>query len=160
MEVIVRLRELNSGKEKNIEFPADIDDVKNRFGLNDDNAEFMVVDDNTNLIVEYDSIETISAFAEMVEDVEVELVKAIHEVTGYKAHDFVDYEFDFSNCSLLPDVNSKYELGHYYIDELVGIQNLSKEQLETYFNYEAYGRDIDIENAGGFSDYGYVEILN
>ncbi len=27
-----------------------------------------------------------------------------------------------------------------------------------YFDYEAYGRDIDIENQGGFSEFGWVDI--
>lgn len=163
MEVIVRLRDLNTRQEKNIEFPADVEDVKYQFGLDDDddydNAEFIVVDSNTNLIVDHDSIALISAFAEMVADVDDNVVKAVHEVTGYKAHDFVEYDFDFSDCSLLPDVNSKSELGHYWVDEL-GVQNISRDQLEMYFDYEAYGRDIDLENQGGFSSYGYVDILN
>lgn len=30
--------------------------------------------------------------------------------------------------------------------------------MELYFDCEAYGRDIDLESQGGFSDYGYVEI--
>lgn len=163
MEVIVRLRDLNTRQEKNIEFPADVEDVKYQFGLDDDddydNAEFIVVDSNTNLIVEHDSIALISAFAELVEDVDDDVVKAVHEVTGYKASDFVNYDFDFSDCSLLPDVNSKSELGHYWVDE-IGIQNIPLDQLEMYFDYEGYGRDIDLENQGGFSSYGYVDILN
>lgn len=166
MEVMVRLRDLNTRQEKNIEFPADIEDVKYQFGLDDDDydkAEFIVVDSNTDMIVEYDSIygsiEVISAFAEMVEDVDDDVVKAVHEVTGYEACDFVDYDFDFSDCSLLPDVTSKSELGQYWVDEL-GIQNIPKDQLEMYFDYEAYGRDIDLENQGGFSSYGYIDIPN
>lgn len=162
MEVIVRFRDLNTRQEKNIEFPADVEDVKYQFGLDDDeydNAEFIVVDSNTNLIVDHDSIALISAFAELVEDVDDDVVKAVHEVTGYKARDFVDYDFDFSDCLLLPDINSKSELGHYWVDEL-GIQNIPKDQLEMYFDYEAYGCDIDLENQGGFSSYGYVDIPN
>lgn len=165
MEVMVRLRDLNTRQEKDIEFPADNEDVKYQFGLDDDDydkAEFIVVDSNTDLIVEHDSIGVISAFSEMVTDVDEDVVKAIHEVTGYKARDFVDYDFDFSDfsdCSLLPDVNSKSELGQYWVNEL-GIQNIPRDQLEMYFDYEAYGRDIDLENQGGFSSYGYIEIPN
>lgn len=162
MEVMVRLRDLNTRQEKEIAFPASIEDVKHQFNLDDndyDKAEFIVVDSNTDLIVEHDSIGVISAFAEMVTDVDEDVVKAVHEVTGYKARDFVDYDFDFSDCSLLPDVNSKSELGHYWADEL-GVQNMSRDQLEMYFDYEAYGRDIDLENQGGFSSYGYIDIPN
>ena len=93
----------------------------------------------------------------MVEDVDDDLVKAVSDVTGYKASDFVDYDFNFSDCSLLPDVTTRRELGEYWVDEL-GIQNIPRDQLEMYFDYEAYGRDIDIENQGGFSEFGWVDI--
>lgn len=52
---------------------------------------------------------------------------------------------------------TRRELGEYYFDEL-GVQGVGKEALEMYFDHEAYGRDIDLESQGGFSDYGYVEI--
>ncbi|MGC4441074.1 antirestriction protein ArdA, partial [Streptococcus suis] len=69
----------------------------------------------------------------------------------------VDYDFNFSDCYLLPDVTTRRELGEYWVDEL-GIQNIPRDQLEMYFDYEAYGRDIDFENQGGFSEFGWVDI--
>lgn len=81
----------------------------------------------------------------------------MHQVTGYTASDFVDYDFNFGDCCLLPDVTTRRELGEYWFNEL-GSEGVGKENMELYFDCETYGRDIDLESQGGFSDYGYVEI--
>lgn len=119
--------------------------------------DFAFIESTFNLIEEHTSLKVANRFAEMVEDVDDDLVKAVSDVTGYKASDFVDYDFNFSDCYLLPDVTTRRELGEYWVDEL-GIQNIPRDQLEMYFDYEAYGRDIDIENQGGFSEFGWVDI--
>ncbi len=41
---------------------------------------------------------------------------------------------------------------------LVRKKGVGKENMERYFDCEAYGRDLDIESEGVFTDYGYVEI--
>ena len=119
--------------------------------------DFAFIESTFNLIEEHTNLKVANRFAEMVEDVDDDLVKAVSDVTGYKASDFVDCDFNFSDCCLLPDVTTRRELGEYWVDEL-GIQNIPRDQLEMYFDYEAYGRDIDIENQGGFSEFGWVDI--
>lgn len=44
------------------------------------------------------------------------------------------------------------ELGYYIIDELYGgdFNNLSKDTLKSYFDYESFGRDVQLE--GNFFD--------
>lgn len=51
--------------------------------------------------------------------------------------------FDFSSYYLVEASNDS-QLGEYFIEEIGGVEELSKEQLESYFDYEAYGRDIRI----------------
>ena len=46
------------------------------------------------------------------------------------------------------------DLGRYYIEELDAIQ--VPEHLKNYIDYEAYGRDIALEEGGQFTDLGYV----
>ena len=46
------------------------------------------------------------------------------------------------------------ELGRYYIEELDAMQ--VPEHLRNYIDYEAYGRDIALEESGQFTDLGYV----
>lgn len=51
--------------------------------------------------------------------------------------------FDFSSYYLVEASNDS-QLGEYYLEEIGGVEELSREQLESYFDYEAYGRDIRI----------------
>ena len=53
-----------------------------------------------------------------------------------------------------PDINDYDDLGRYYIDELDAMP--VPEHLKNYIYYEAYGRDIDLDEGGEFTEYGYV----
>ena len=67
------------------------------------------------------------------------------------------YVDDFDDITLIYDVNTDRVLGEYWVNEL-GIQNIPRDQLETYFDYEAYGRDINIESSGGFVADGFLDV--
>lgn len=158
MEISAVVRDVKTGIEKSIHFPISINKLKKALDLDEEqDLEYIIVDSTCPYIKEYDSINIINAFAELVEDVDEKLLKAVRDVTGYNAKDIIDYDFDFSECYLLPDVNTKRELGEHWFNEL-GSEGVGKEKMETYFDYQAYGRDIDIESEGGFTDYGYLEI--
>lgn len=51
--------------------------------------------------------------------------------------------FDFSSYYLV-EASNDIQLAEYCLEEIGGIEELSREQLESYFDYEAYGRDIRI----------------
>lgn len=53
-----------------------------------------------------------------------------------------------------PDIRDHDDLGRYYIEELDAMQ--VPEHLRNYIDYEAYGRDIALEEGGEFTDFGYV----
>ena len=86
------------------------------------------------------------------------LVYACHEFFGYDVKEFLFYVDSFDDMYLIPDIDSNRELGQYWADE-IGIQKfVSSKQLEMYFDYEAYGRDINIESAGGFVTDGFLDV--
>ena len=59
------------------------------------------------------------------------------------------------NCyDVYPDIHDHDDLGRYYIEELDAMQ--VPEHLRNYIDYEAYGRDIALEESGQFTDLGYV----
>ncbi|MDG3136921.1 antirestriction protein ArdA [Streptococcus suis] len=158
MELICTFRDVKRGTTVTVACPISYEELKSRMGLDEgQDLEYIVVDSTENLVREYDSLDLINEFVEMIEDVDDDLVLAVREVLGYHAKEIVREGQDYlESCTLLPEVDSKRDLGHYYVDE-VGISNLSKDTLESYFDYEAYGRDIDIINQGGFSSYGYLQ---
>ena len=53
-----------------------------------------------------------------------------------------------------PDIHDYDDLGRYYIEELDVMQ--VPEHLQNYIDYEAYGRDVVLEENGTFTDQGYV----
>ena len=55
---------------------------------------------------------------------------------------------------IYPDIEDYDDLGRYYIEELDAMQ--VPEHLKNYIDYEAYGRDIAIDENGTFTDQGYV----
>ena len=55
---------------------------------------------------------------------------------------------------LYPSIQDYDDLGRYYIDELDAMQ--VPEHLRNYIDYEAYGRDVALEEGGDFTDLGYI----
>ena len=59
------------------------------------------------------------------------------------------------NCyEIYPDIEDYDDLGRYYIEELEVMQ--IPEHLQNYIDYEAYGRDVAMDENGSFTDQGYV----
>ena len=55
---------------------------------------------------------------------------------------------------IYPNIEDYDDLGRYYIEELDAMQ--VPEHLQNYIDYEAYGRDVALEENGTFTDQGYV----
>ena len=53
-----------------------------------------------------------------------------------------------------PNIHDYDDLGRYYIEELDVMQ--VPEHLQNYIDYEAYGRDVAMDENGSFTDQGYV----
>ncbi|WP_099833096.1 antirestriction protein ArdA [Streptococcus suis] len=159
MELFCTFQDIKRMKIVEVSCPISYEELKEKMGLSDDQElEFIVVSSTDDLISENDSLDTINEFAEMIEDVDDDLVFAVNESLGYKAKEILrEGEDFFERCTLLSDVDSQRELGEHIVDG-IGISNLDKDTLESYFDYEAYGRDMDINNTGGFTSYGYLQV--
>ena len=55
---------------------------------------------------------------------------------------------------IYPNIEDYDDLGRYYIAELDATQ--VPEHLQNYIDYEAYGRDVAMDENGSFTDQGYV----
>lgn len=112
------------------------------FDLDFSDANINDINELFNLEVDMDKLE---AYAEF--DGFMDVYKILHE----KWDDIYLYE----------DVDSNEELGYYYIHSILGdISQLSREQLESYFDYEAFGRDLNYETTGTFTKNGYLDANN
>lgn len=159
MDITIRLRNTLNSQEKEFVLPTSLESIKAHLVLDeiDDYDNLVIVDSSVEFIGETDLLSDVIEFAELVEDVDEHLVYACHEFFGYDVKEFLFYVDSFDDMYLIPDIDNNRELGQYFADE-IGIQNLSREQLEMYFDYEAYGRDINIESAGGFVKDGFLDV--
>lgn len=112
------------------------------FDLDFSDADINDINELFNLEVDMDKLE---AYAEF--DGFMDIYKILHE----KWDDIYLYE----------DIDTFDELGYYYINSILGdISELSREQLERYFDYEAFGRDLDMDTTGSFTKNGYLDANN
>lgn len=64
--------------------------------------------------------------------------------------------WEAGDFSYYPDVKDREELGQYVVDE--GLWGEIPENLINYIDYEAIGRDIDLNANGCFTDNGFIEV--
>lgn len=86
-------------------------------------------------------------YIDKVNDYDKDQVDAILQ-NGYDLDDVEEFAF-YSDCV------DRGDLAEKYIDEIGGVQNLERETLESYFDYDSYGRDLQmgasiIRYDGGF----------
>ena len=81
--------------------------------------------------------------------------QAIMEYFGYDLEEALE---QLDNFTLYEGVETLEDLGRYWADIMDLFKD--KEFFETYFDFERYGRDIDINSTGGFSSFGYIEEIS
>lgn len=93
-------------------------------------------------------------------DVDMDKLEAYAEFDGFMdVHKILHEKWD--DIYLYEDIDTNEELGYYYINSILGsITELSREQLESYFDYEAFGRDLNYETTGAFTKNGYLDANN
>lgn len=153
MELTALIMDTRSKKVKQFSLPVDLEYVASEFGYDVEDVSITIqsIEELPDLKVERCSLFLVNDLAENVEDVDEDIVLSFIESdsSDTKALESVD----FDNCSLYRDVSTDRELGEYVVEELGA--ELSREQLELYFDYEKYGRDIRLEEGGSFVDKGY-----
>ena len=139
-----------------IDLPTENDieeEIKEKFGIDeDDEIEFDVINakgipfkaiKGENF---YDINDYVDEYERLPEH-EQEVVDALLD----NLYDFDEALKKYEEC-LVIDGTTDEDLGYYYAEQIDGgVSNLSKDTLEQYFNYEAYGRDIRLN--GDFIEY-------
>lgn len=87
-------------------------------------------------------------YIEAIKNYDQEMVDAIID-EGYDLDQIEDFSV-YANCS---DVG---EFAEVFIDEIGGIENLGRQTLERYFDYQSYGRDLQMDITMISYDNGYL----
>lgn len=162
---ITNLGKYNEGEliGKWIDFPIseeELQEVFEEIGINERYEEFFFTDYENNLfnLGEYASIDTLNEVGELLEDIEdsEEVLEALLEA-GYDIYDAIeivkncDYIF-YDNCNDMEDVAYEYV-------EQTGMLDNVPEFAQRYFNYEQFGRDMDMEGHFCECGNGFIQVL-
>lgn len=141
--------------------PEKLDEVLKRIG--NEYEEYLVTDyeaafANLN-ISQYSSIEELNDLATRLDEVaewdndKLCAVLEMEEPTSIA--DIVDIIEHLDEFDLLVGVEDDQALGEYFAEELCTLEAVPT-HLRSYFNYEAYGRDIRLESVGCYTSYGFM----
>lgn len=136
--------------------------VLDRIGINEEYEEYFITDYETDLegieIGEYSNLEDLNEMAETLESLdndEKEVVDAIMS-EGYSLDEALEKKDDcmvYCDCSDMEDVAREYA-------EQTGLLESIPENLQSYFDFESYGRDMSYEGHFVFTNNGNcVQIL-
>ena len=108
---------------------------------------------------EYESLDELNYLASKLDEMsqgEYEQFQAAMEIGDHSGsvQEIINLTENLDCYDVYPDFHDYDDLGRYYIDELDAMQ--VPEHLKNYIDYEAYGRDIAMDESGDFTDLGYV----
>lgn len=117
------------------------------------------VDGLYDLLGEYANLDELNYLASKLDDMsqdEYERFQAAMEIGDHTSsiQELINLTENLDCYDVYPDIHDHDDLGRYYIEELDTMQ--VPEHLRNYIDYEAYGRDIALEESGQFTDLGYV----
>lgn len=108
---------------------------------------------------EYENLDELNYLASKLEDMtqgEYAQFQAAMEVGDHcgSLQEIINLTKNLDCYDVYPDIHDYDDLGRYYIEELDAMQ--VPEYLRNYIDYEAYGRDVALDENGQFTSYGYV----
>ena len=108
---------------------------------------------------EYESIDELNHLAHLLsgmDDDELAKLEAVMDSGEYtgSVKDLINLTQNLDSYDFYPDVDSEEALGRLYIQEFEAVP--VPEHLIDYIDYEAYGRDVRINEGGHFAPGGYV----
>jgi len=108
---------------------------------------------------EYENLDELNYLASKLDEMsqgEYEQFQAAMEIGDHSGslQEIINLTENLDCYDIYPDIHDHDDLGRYYIEELDAMQ--VPEHLRNYIDYEAYGRDVALEEGGEFTDFGYV----
>lgn len=108
---------------------------------------------------EYENLDELNYLASKLDEMsqgEYEQFQAAMEIGDHSGslQEIINLTENLDCYDVYPDIRDHDDLGRYYIEGLDAMQ--VPEHLRNYIDYEAYGRDVALEEGGEFTDFGYV----
>ena len=105
---------------------------------------------------EYENLDELNHLACLLSELDQRELEKFEAVLHTGAHtssvaDIINLTQNLDCFEFYPDIENEEELGRYWAEDLP-----IPEELKDYFDYEAYGRDISINEGGHMAPGGYV----
>ena len=138
--------------------PIDMEEVKERIGLNSEYEEYAIHDYELPFEVdEYTPISEINRLCEMVAELEGSpLYDALSDVQGYWFNSLEELLENQDDIIYYPDCDDMEDVARYLIEE-TGVLGEVPSNLQNYIDYQAFGRDLEIEGSFLVSSHGVFE---
>jgi antirestriction protein len=153
---VVNLNSYNNMKTQGrwYDLPVDFRQIQRDLLLDEEHGEEFAIHDFENFygykVGEYSSIKELNKYAEKLEEIsDLDHLKEFLEV--YSIDDIIDNRDDLDFVEAGDDEDLAQEL----IEQMGGVETLSVETLQRYFNFASYGRDLAISDYAKTS-HGYV----
>lgn len=151
-----------------VKFPTTYDEIQKTFeriGIDNQYEEWFItdydcyVDGIHDVLGEYESLDELNYLAVSIEAMDkhdFERFEAAIEIGDYSksVKDLINLTENLDKYDIYPDVHDHDDLGRMYIEEYGSME--IPEHLKNYIDYEAYGRDIALDEISQFTDKGYV----
>lgn len=140
--------------------PIDMEEVKEKIGLNDQYEEYAIHDYELPFeIGEYTPISEINRWCSLIEEIEdTEIFKELREIQSMwfsSLEDLIEHKDDiiyYSDCDSMEDVAA------YYVEETGQLGEVPS-NLQNYIDYQALGRDMELEGNFLVTSNGVFEYL-
>ena len=126
--------------------PVDLDEVKERIGLNDEYEEYAIHDYELPFeIDEYTPIEEINRLCGLAEELDgTPIGEVASEIQHAFFNSFEEMVEHADDIICYPDCNDMSDVAYYLIEETGALGEVPT-NLQNYIDYEAYGRDLELE---------------
>lgn len=145
--------------------PEEMQKVFDRIGIGSQYEEWFITDYDCHVegiydaLGEYESLDELNYLATKITELdknEYEQFEAAIQISDYgkSVKDLINLTGNLDKYDIYPDIHDHDDLGRMYIEEYGDME--VPEHLKNYIDYEAYGRDIALDEISQFTDKGYI----
>ncbi|MEB5968972.1 antirestriction protein ArdA [Enterococcus gallinarum] len=141
--------------------PIDMEEVKEKIGLNDQYEEFAIHDYELPFeIDEYTPISEINRLCTLVEEIEdTPIYKELREIQGMWFSSLEDLIEHIDDIIYHSDCDSMEDVAAYYVEETGQLGEVPS-NLQNYIDYRALGRDMELEGNFLITSNGIFEYIS
>ena len=135
--------------------PVDFEEVKEKLGVEHEEQIEIADYELPFEIDEYTPIEEVNRLCEMVEDLPEDIQDELSELLCYYSslEELCEHADDIIHY---PDCDDMTDVAYYFIDECQSLGEIP-DRIRSYIDYEAYGRDLDLEGRFVVTNHGVFE---